>query len=193
MSFTKIQYVDNETIITAENLNTIQEAILSIDNIYPVGSIYMSLQSNSPASFIGGTWEQIMNNFLVGAGDSYEYGTTGGSLTHTHTTGNCTLTVAQMPSHAHNPSNYNTAGSDTSYKRQFTTNLHTSSDSVARAKVASSSSSTYYAMTATTYSDITSVDSTSRVGGGQAHNHGNTGSSSNLPPYLAVYMWKRIE
>jgi hypothetical protein len=37
------------------------------------------------------------------------------------------------------------------------------------------------------------------TGGGASHSHGNTGSttpgntgsSSSLPPYLAVYMWKR--
>ena len=30
MSFTKVNYVDNETIITADNLNNIQDAILSV-------------------------------------------------------------------------------------------------------------------------------------------------------------------
>lgn len=30
------------------------------------------------------------------------------------------------------------------------------------------------------------------AGAGQPHNHGNTGETSNLPPYLTVYMWKRI-
>lgn len=29
------------------------------------------------------------------------------------------------------------------------------------------------------------------AGGGQAHNHGDTGSSSTMPPYLVVYVWKR--
>ena len=33
MSFTKINYVDNETIITAENLNAIQDEILLVVNI----------------------------------------------------------------------------------------------------------------------------------------------------------------
>ena len=33
--------------------------------------------------------------------------------------------------------------------------------------------------------------STSSVGGGSAHNHGNTGSTSNLPPYIVAYIWRR--
>lgn len=32
---------------------------------------------------------------------------------------------------------------------------------------------------------------TDATGGGGSHNHGNTSESSNLPPYLSVYMWKR--
>ena len=27
----------------------------------------------------------------------------------------------------------------------------------------------------------------------QPHNHGNTGSSSNIPPYIAVYCWRRTK
>ena len=33
---------------------------------------------------------------------------------------------------------------------------------------------------------------TDETGGNAAHSHGNTGSSSNMPPYLGVYVWKRI-
>lgn len=183
MSFTKIQYVDNETIITAENLNAIQDAILSIDNIYPVGSIYMSLQSNSPASFIGGTWEQITNNFLIGAGDNYTIGTTGGSSIHIHTTGNCTLTEEQIP------------------KLSGNITMHSSENPVAASEFWSPTGvfkntpmHSYYRAPAAGISSAPSISGISfNAGGGQAHNHGNTGSSSNLPPYLAVYMWKRIE
>lgn len=71
MSFSKINYKDNETIITADNLNDIQDAILEgyqpdgtieytafaestklalLNLIYPIGSIYMSVDDISPAS-----------------------------------------------------------------------------------------------------------------------------------------------
>lgn len=61
--------------------------------IYPVGSIYMSVNSTSPASFLGGTWYQLQDRFLLGAG-SYSNGSTGGSATHT-------LTINEMPNHNH--------------------------------------------------------------------------------------------
>ena len=30
-----------------------------LDNVYPVGSIYMSVNSTNPKNLFGGTWEQI--------------------------------------------------------------------------------------------------------------------------------------
>lgn len=65
-----------------------------VDMIYPVGSIYMSLNSTSPAALFGGTWEQIKDRFLLAAGSTYAAGSTGGEATHT-------LTVSEMPSHNH--------------------------------------------------------------------------------------------
>lgn len=62
--------------------------------IYPVGSIYMSANNVSPATFIGGTWEQIKDKFLLAAGTTYAAGATGGEATHTLTTG-------EMPNHYH--------------------------------------------------------------------------------------------
>ena len=66
-----------------------------IDIIYPIGSAYQSTSSTSPATLFGGTWNQIKNRFLVGAGDSYKASATGGEATHT-------LTINEMPSHKHN-------------------------------------------------------------------------------------------
>lgn len=64
------------------------------DKIYPVGSIYISVNSTSPSDLFGGSWERLTDRFLVGAGNSYGVNTTGGSTTHT-------LTISEMPSHTH--------------------------------------------------------------------------------------------
>ena len=61
------------------------------DIVYPVGSIYMSMNATSPAQLFGGSWTQIADSFLLPATQS---GQTGGEETHT-------LTAAEMPSHNH--------------------------------------------------------------------------------------------
>ena len=58
---------------------------LTLDMIYPVGSIYMSMNSTNPSELFGGTWEQIQDRFLLAASSSYSAGSTGGSLSHNHT------------------------------------------------------------------------------------------------------------
>lgn len=65
-----------------------------MNKVYPIGSIYMSVNSTSPASLFGGTWEQLKDRFLLGAGDTYANGATGGAAEHT-------LTVEEIPSHRH--------------------------------------------------------------------------------------------
>lgn len=65
-----------------------------VDLIYPVGSIYMSVNNVSPQTFFGGTWESIKDRFLLAAGDEYTAGRTGGEATHV-------LTVSEIPSHYH--------------------------------------------------------------------------------------------
>lgn len=59
--------------------------------IYPVGAVYISYVSTSPASLFGGSWTAITGVFpYFNAGTA-----TGGSNTHT-------LTISEMPSHSHN-------------------------------------------------------------------------------------------
>lgn len=62
--------------------------------IYPVGSVYMSVNNVSPQAFIGGTWERIKDTFLLSAGDTYAAGSSGGEAEHT-------LTENEMPKHKH--------------------------------------------------------------------------------------------
>lgn len=52
-----------------------------IDIIYPVGAVYMSFNSTSPATLFGGTWTQVERFLLPQTTAS---GATGGSLTHNH-------------------------------------------------------------------------------------------------------------
>lgn len=73
---------------------TFVEKSALIDLIYPIGSIYMSVNNVSPATFLGGTWSALSGRFLLGANSTYTAGSTGGSATHT-------LTTAEMPSHSH--------------------------------------------------------------------------------------------
>lgn len=64
------------------------------DAIYPVGSIYMSVNAANPSTLFGGTWQRIQGRFLFAADSAHAAGSTGGEETHK-------LTVAEMPRHSH--------------------------------------------------------------------------------------------
>ena len=93
----------------AVNVPWVESSVTSLLDVYPVGSIYMSVNSTSPATLFGGTWEQIQDTFLLSAGSTYTAGDTGGEATHT-------LTVDEIPSHNHSYSasttNSNHSGGD---------------------------------------------------------------------------------
>ena len=79
--------------LKAGNL-TLSSKTSLLNLIYPVGSIYMSVNNVSPDTFLGGTWVALEDRFLIGASSTYSAGSTGGSTTHT-------LTVDEIPSHSH--------------------------------------------------------------------------------------------
>ena len=140
-----------------------------VDAFYPVGSIYMSVNNANPGTLFGGTWERIQDTFLLAAGQTYSAGATGGESEHT-------LTQNEMPSHAHPPLNSgdwgiaeyrNVIGESGVWKFDLT---NTGGGLLLGAY---DNGNTYLAL----------QSSTGSTGGGAAHN--------NMPPYLAVYVWKR--
>lgn len=145
----------SETAADSEKLEgkTWAQAMLAL---HPVGSIYLSVSSTSPASLFGGTWEMLQDRFLIGAGGSYGAGATGGAETHK-------LTINEMPKHDHNVVKKNT------YDRLVM--MAAVQNGYGNAGGSGGSGTWYwnYGVPA--------------QGGNAAHN--------NMPPYLAVYMWKR--
>lgn len=132
------------------------------DMIYPVGSIYISVNNVNPSVLFGGTWEQIQDRFLLGAGSTYSAGSTGGEATHT-------LTIDEMPGHNHEPANWMWAAS----KGENSGELHIP-------RVTDHKGNTIEYVNGRS----TQIQYTSSTGGSRPHN--------NMPPYLAVYIWKRV-
>ena len=142
-----------DTVLNSEKLGgkTLAEIMLEI---YPVGAVYISVNSTSPASLFGGTWETLNDVFLLAAGSYANAGTFGGEPTHK-------LTVNEMPSHTHVI--YRNTGTDDNNFSGHIANRVAAND------------------TSDTNKQTVTSDAT---GGSAAHN--------NMPPYLAVYMWKRM-
>lgn len=136
----------------------------------------MSVNSTNPSELFGGTWERIQDRFILASGSTYSNGSTGGSAT-------VTLTKDEMPSHthvqkahSHNPSSVGA-------------NWVPNTQSVTRSQFSTTSSGNKYSLSTESrdnwkWAGTSSTTATNQnTGGGQAHN--------NMPPYLAVYVWKR--
>ena len=61
-----------------------------LDAVYPVGAVYQSWSSTSPATLFGGTWTQITEVFLYA---DVSAGTTGGSTKHIHEAGSLAAAI----------------------------------------------------------------------------------------------------
>lgn len=160
--------------------------------VYPVGSIYISVTDTSPASLFGGTWEQLKDRFLLAAGDSYAAGSTGGEATHT-------LTASEMPSHNHVYSNATGVQGHQLTVNEMPRHTH-GIHWVGATPPQGGGSDKNFGVTQVAVGNQQSGS----AGGNGSHNHGlskananttNTGSGAahnNMPPYLAVYAWKRV-
>lgn len=81
-----------------------------LDLIHPIGSLYISVDSTSPATLFGGTWQQITSDAYLKIVTS-----NGGDLGGTAS--DHKIPISSMPSHKHNAGGYNPAIA----KYQYTT------------------------------------------------------------------------
>ena len=130
---------------------------------YPVGAIYMSSKSTSPASLFGGSWTRIsQGRFLVGVGggidqngNTQQWDSSGSSIgEYVHR-----LSTSEMPAHAHTQvcrdNNSTTYTGDQQWAYGYWNNRNNKSF----------------------------IRDTEETGGGNYHN--------NIPPSYAVYIWQR--
>lgn len=156
-----------------------------VDKIYPVGAIYMSTVSTSPAELFGGTWEVMpAGRVLLAQGTSewgveYQAGSTGGEHEHQ-------LSVGELPSHFH--------------------------EIVSNTVNLTGSAGYFVGADSPSYSGILTVTKGSKGltggGGGYTQNYlnihanitpsvnvsvaGNNHPHQNMPPFISIFCWKRI-
>lgn len=145
---------------------------------YPIGSIYMSVNSTDPSELFGGKWEAIApGRVLVGAGTgtdsrgeskTFKAGDTGGEYNHQ-------LTVGELAVHSH------TASSSNNGNHSHSTNLYSGSNG---GQIG-------------TWNDRSSGQIYTNTNGNHSHNiylsnTGNNTPHNNQQPYFVVYTFKRI-
>ena len=164
-------------IIKAINIQPTEEPQNIIDIVYPIGSIYISMNDTSPATLFNvGTWERIpVGRFLVSAGGGtnpttdtntylgrgnytgdvnwYPVNETGGENDHQ-------LSISEMPRHGHL--------TEANWGEPLYPNWGNKSGWGFTAQYLNGNGGTW---------------ETTLSGDGVYHN--------NVPPYLALYMWKR--
>lgn len=185
-------------------------------DVYPVGAIYMSVLSTNPGTLFGGTWSPLGGRMLIGVDGTYTNGATGGSSTHTHTSAPHTHAIAShshtVNSHTHTsaPHSHGSGGlhAGINISMAGTTFIWRSGSSFVATSYVKGGSGSYGTGTndsnsngATVYgtTDSTTPGATGASAPGtsgvslttDSTTPGTTGSASSLPPYLAVYMWKR--
>lgn len=155
-----------------------------INAIYPVGSIYMNINNTNPNTLFGGTWVQIEDTFLLACGATYTAGDTGGEAEHT-------LVENEVPAHTHARGTMNITGqwkikgdSGNAGVDAPATGSGAFSPINETASGSNVSSTSWNCGTGFNFNAANGWSgATSSYGGGLAHN--------NMPPYLAVYVWKR--
>ena len=153
----------------------------AFNEMFPIGSIYVSYTTNNgncPVALYNSTWERITDTFLYAAIDNnatFGPAKTGGSkdaivVAHTHDG-----TTESGGNHAH---------SYTDLYPDLSANKHR--------YTAQDNNGGWYVDAEDTYKTNNTKENGSHSHSFTTNSTGEDGTNKNMPPYLCVYMWRRI-
>lgn len=171
-----------------------------LGEVYPVGSIYMSVSNTSPTALFGGTWEKIEGKFLLCSSSNYTLGATGGSAdatlpAHQHT---INLTSGSAGEHVHAATTF--IGQGGLHQHTIDTIGYPGSGALSvqsigyvngkgsqhSPKTVQAGSHEHQAIT-----NIVAAGTHTHGVSGDTASAGSSATGANMPPYLVVNVWKR--
>lgn len=173
----KFDQQGRDTLQLRDEIRSMREKIdrmnTSIEKVYPVGSIYMSVKETNPSSIFGGSWEKWgQGRVPVGVSESGTFSSverTGGSETHK-------LSTSEIPSHGgHIPDRENHWGESGEKTYYINTDYGSRTNVVIKCG------------TCRPYVIRAGNELTLR-----SFSEGGNCSHINLQPYITCYMWKRV-
>lgn len=164
---------DTKFTATKEELTSLINTTIdnTINSIYPIGSVYISLTETNPGTYLKGIWEQFgQGRTLIGEGTgddgsntmNFTAGSTGGSYEHNHTYG------IKLNDNYSNISNLNLRNSDGSWQ-----------DGVLDGR-------------RNGYVNNGCQEGNKEVNSQTYKIEANTSNSRTMHPYITVYFWKRV-
>lgn len=165
---------DTKFTTTKEELTSLINTTIdnTINSIYPIGSVYISLTETNPGTYLKGVWEQFgQGRNLIGEGTgndgnntmSFAAGSTGGSYEHSHTYG------IKLNDYYSNISNLSLRNSDGTWQGGV-----------------NDGSRNGYVNSACQESNKEISSQTFKI-------EANTSKSKTMHPYITVYFWKRVK
>lgn len=164
---------DTKFTTTKEELTSLINTTIdnTINSIYPIGSVYISLTETNPGTYLKGIWEQFgQGRTLIGEGTgddgsntmNFTAGSTGGNYEHNHTYG------IKLNDYYSNISNVNLRNSDGSWQEGVNDGRRN------------------------TYVNSACQENNKELNTQIFKIEANTSNSRTMHPYITVYFWKRV-